>query len=401
MPHSPISRTDSGSVSAIKQFIFGSVLDTSRYLPDDASGTTATNGSKRGLKSQAIKSQILRSQVFRPQVLKSQIIKSKIQRSQAFNPGMCEDDVNFPNNLRSLGPDSRQNHNIVRSPVPKLNNLTNSPGFQSSNSNLYEDKSSHLYGSTPNLSQDPSTELPRGAYGARIHGPGVVGTLPRNFHSRDPKYSGAYNSSSGDSEVVASSASSMCSSCAHMSNTTSDSGFLSDSTYPESERTTSLQRQHDHSAKIPPPADKDCRLQEAKEPPAPPPHERLMLHQDNPTYGCIIQETTTCPTVTHASKEEPRKSGRQVSSVTLQIENGLFATASKEPAVSEGRARDRRPLDPNCPALPPPPSCIIVKKETPEEEEEEDVGGGGGGWKTATMTTSGTFLARCVKIEDL
>lgn len=381
MPHSPISRTDSGSVSAIKQFIFGGVLDASRHQSEDSDGEC-----KRILKSQILKSQILKSQVLKPQIFRSQIIKTKIQRFSKYNSGTtCEDDPSFPNNLRSPGSYSSQVHSVTNHPVSRLNNLR-STSFRSTDTNLNQGKSSPQYGSTPNLSSCPSES---GLPGTGLR-PVRTDTLPRNFQARGAKHLRDWSIKESAPVPLPSSASSACSSCAHLGNTTFDSGFLSDSTCTETEVTDSAQENHGTDVNISSPSEKECgQGGECNS------QVRNVFHQDNPTYGCCIVQAPLTP----HNKDGSRKSGRQVSSVTLKIENGLFATVSKDSKTArEGRGRDRRPLDLTPVTLPPPPpGCIIIKKQKLAEEPDEATGG----WKRATMTTSGTFLARCVKIEDL
>lgn len=97
-----------------------------------------------------------------------------------------------------------------------------------------------------------------------------------------------------------------------------------------------------------------------------------------------------------------RRGGRQVSSVILKIEKGLFATPSKDNNCDKPpRGRDRRPIDPASATLPlppstppPPPPCSGTEEEGSEDEAAAD-------WKTASVSPGGTFLARCVKIHDL
>lgn len=202
-----------------------------------------------------------------------------------------------------------------------------------------------------------------------------TGTLPRNFHAGDkrPPRDGRLVD---NTPLPLLSSGSTVSSHAHTTNTTFDSGFLSDSTYPEIEGRYPA---GDNSvASVRPEESKDGRCY---------PQHRSLLHQDNPTYGCVSET---------ARPRRSREGSRKVSSVVLKIESGLFATVDEDDPQREGRGRDRRPLDPSSPALPPPPpSCIIVSKLVPGEEAAAS------GWKTATLTTGGTFLARCVKIEDL
>lgn len=385
MPHSPISRTDSGSVSAIKNFIFGGMLDTARYHPDEHGGDC-----KRSLKSQVFKSQILRSQVLRPQVLRSHIIKTRITKASKVNPGLPEDDVNFPNNLRSPYPDASQAQSAGNFPLTKINNVR-FPSFRCKENKLFsEEKASPQYASTPNLtSVSPESDTSREQATA-----GVTGTLPRNFKRNSGQH--LPNSASGASATATlpSCPSSVCSSYVYVNSgaPSSDSGFLSDATCPDFEASeppveaVSTQRH---------PKDLSCRERGRKtsDPSLPP--GRAALHQDNPTYGCVPPKTPSAP-----SRSGGREGGstRKVSSVTLKIENGLFATVGKE---SKGRARDRRPLDPAFPDVvpPPPPAVVIVQKQSPEDPKVDEEAAAG--WKRATVTMSGTFLARCVKIEDL
>ncbi|XP_064118238.1 uncharacterized protein LOC135223602 isoform X2 [Macrobrachium nipponense] len=383
MPHSPISRTDGGSVSAIKHFIFGGVLDSSWYSNEESGGEN-----KRGIKNQVFRSQVLRSQVLRPQVFKSQIIKSKISRSHKFVPGVNEDDVNFPNNLRQSPCDSSQSGATARSPVTKVINFR-SPSFRSAESKLNVDgKNSPHYGSTPNLTlssegndKTSSNNMLMGAVG---------GTLPRNYHRDHGRWM---------QDAPCDSASSSVCSYVHPNSLTLDSGFLSDSTCQDfeiSETKADSQNSPSLSQQTQVTSERDSS-------------SRMTLHQDNPTYGCIPEAAST--PISAASKQKPcapdpppksRKGSRQTSSVTLKIENGLFATVKETKTGREGRARDRRPLDLSTAlaAPPPPPSLIIVKKERREDHNLDD-DSNAGGWKTATVTMSGTFLARCVKIEDL
>ncbi|KAG0713377.1 hypothetical protein GWK47_016368 [Chionoecetes opilio] len=113
MPHSPISRTEGGSVSAIKNFLFGGVLDPSCPLPAGAEGEGG-----RPDKAQLFSVQILRSQVFRPQVLRSQIVKTRIHRCERPLPQQPEERTHprpFPPPLRP--------------PLPKVNNVTSTPSL--------------------------------------------------------------------------------------------------------------------------------------------------------------------------------------------------------------------------------------------------------------------------------
>ncbi|KAK7073537.1 hypothetical protein SK128_021166 [Halocaridina rubra] len=388
MPHSPISRTESGSVSAIKHFIFGGGLDPSRSLTEDTGGET-----KRGIKTQVFRAQVLRSQVLRPQVFKSQIIKSKINRSPKYVPGVNEDDVNFPNNLRIPKCDTNQSNSANKSPVAKVNNLR-SPSFrcQVVKQNVVDRSNSPIYGSTPNLAM--STEC-----GDRVSRPfllGMSGTLPRNYrrnHSRELR--------EGTSHTVSS------------SSTLTPRYLLSGATCMSSEVTPELKESSESETRSHRPLLRTASDSEAA--------KRYILHQDNPTYGCspnsgVVSRKSTklLPSTPEtqrtseksrvspgsSSKEGSRKgsSSRQVNSVTLQIENGLFATVKE---TKGGQPRDRRPLDLSTAlaAPPPPPGLIIVKKERLEDHVvEDDVNNG---WRTATVSMSGTFLARCVKIEDL
>lgn len=385
MPHSPISRTDSGSVSAIKNFIFGGMLDTSRYHPDEHGGEC-----KRSLKSQVFKSQILRSQVLRPQVLRSHIIKTRITKASKVNPGLPEDDVNFPNNLRSPYPDASQAQSAANFPLTKINNVR-FPSFRCKENKLFgEEKASPQYASTPNLtSVSPEGDNSREGVAA-----GVTGTLPRNFKRNSVRHHQNSVSGASATSTLPSCASSVSSSYAYVNSgaPSSDSGFLSDATCPDFEANEppveAIGTQHQ-------PKDLSCRERDLKTSDPAAPFGRAALHQDNPTYGCVPSKTPPPP-----SKSTGREGGstRKVSSVTLKIENGLFATVGKE---SKGRARDRRPLDPAFPDVvpPPPPALVIVQKKSPEDSKVDEEAAAG--WKRATVTMSGTFLARCVKIEDL
>ncbi|KAK3853390.1 hypothetical protein Pcinc_040069 [Petrolisthes cinctipes] len=518
MPQSPISRTEGGSVSAIKHFLFGGALDTSRQHHQEqdgggGGGSGSGGETKPPLRSNIFRGQILRAQIFKPQIIKSQIIKTRIQRSSEFSSGSCESDANFPNNLRTTTTMTiTSSHNSSRSQLPKLNNLSSNSFRHVQKPPLLrpEDKECPQYTSSPNLSAEPSTTAM--VSGSVVSVTFASGTLPRNFQAKSartktlekcnnvgpsivspslplqsssppssslpqPSSSVPLQSSLSSSPVSlpssslsslplpSSSSSSECSSYAQGSNTTFDSGFLSDSTCQDSEA-----------------LDPPSSHQGSKQPSEPAPQVRVTLHQDNPTYGCLPphrnpsstpneatpkqkssrhmaepppnQDTSRYPKEPPPSQDSsrypkepppnpdssqypkepppnqdssrypkepppnqdssrqakeapppPRKPGRQVSSVILKIENGLFATASSKDTKSprEGRGRDRRPLDPSStPPLPPPPSCIIVKEEVPEQKKEEEVEEAEGGeeWKRATVTTSGAFLARCVKIED-
>ncbi|KAK8402212.1 hypothetical protein O3P69_001367 [Scylla paramamosain] len=354
MPQSPISRTESGSVSAIKNFLFGGVLDPSRPHPDGTEG----EGRRQG-KSQIFKVPILRSQVFRPQVFKSQIVKTKVQRGCEYKT--VELDDNFPNNLRSGFSHAGPAH---RFHLPKLNNVT------SSSSNLrwpaatplnVESKELPQYASTPNLSCDLQEAGTGGYRGAGATG---TGTLPRNLHlARTQRYLPGVLATA----PLPSSSSSSSSSCAHSGNTTLDSGFHSDATWTD----TDSQSQQDAGAPLP---------------------------QDVPEYRRGSWDVT--PSV-HGPQVPPRGSrrkGKQVSSVILKIEKGLFATASKDSTCEKPpRARDRRPIDPSSatlplpplPSSPPPPLPPADSKEEERGEEETTAD-----FKTASISPGGTFLAR-------
>ena len=365
MPQSPISRTEGGSVSAIKNFLFGGVLDPSRPHPDAAEGE-----GRRQNRSQLFKVQILRSQVFRPQVFKSQIIKTKVQRSCEYKA--VEMDVNFPNNLRSSTTPASPTH---RSPFPKLNNVTSSssnlrwPGAAPLN---VESKELPQYASTPNLSCDLQDVGTGGYRGAGATG---TGTLPRNLHlARTQRYvPGVFTAA----PLPSSSSSSSSSSCAHSGNTTLDSGFHSDATWTD----TDSQSQQDAGGRLPPGV---------------PEYRRGSWDVTPSVHGPQV-----------APPRGSRRKGKQVSSVILKIEKGLFATASKDSSCEKPpRGRDRRPIDPSSatlplpapPSSPPPPPPASTKEEERGEEEEEEAAAD---FKTASVSPGGTFLARCVKIHDL
>ncbi|CAL4071640.1 unnamed protein product, partial [Meganyctiphanes norvegica] len=322
----------------------------------------------------------------------------------------------------------------------KIPEKVKSPSFRTTLRKFeLNDRVSPLYASSPNLVNRGSDR----EY-VVLHSPPSV----RFFKERVPSTVEA-TKTSAFTHFVSSSTNvpSMYSSTACLSNTTFDSGFLSDSTY------TDLDTLRSQCSGTSP----DKSFLENSYPPCPS-KSALSLHQDNPTYGCLgtplsLSRSSSISLVSdtqnknstrislesigrshklgkQSSKEKlyrtpkqmspdvrlgsPVKQGspsKQTTSVTLRIENGLFATVRKDGTKlgrSESSKRDRRstdlaPIRAVVSSVPPPQ---VVQPGSSHEGTRSmlEVDGwrkeeGQPGWRKTT--TSGTFLARCVKVEDL